>query len=58
MQKRLNIIFDHVVNKGLVVNKFRGGLQAQQMMENAGLPSSVILRVLAKPQKIRSSDWT
>jgi hypothetical protein len=28
------------------------------MMENAGLPSSVILRVLAKPQRTRSSDWT
>jgi hypothetical protein len=57
MQKRINNIFDHVVNKGLIMNKYRGSLQAKQMMENAGLPSDVILRVLTKPQRIRSSDW-
>lgn len=58
MQKRINNIFDHVVNKGLIMNKFRGGLQAKQMMKNAGLPSAVILRVLTKPQITRSSDWS
>lgn len=58
MQKRINNIFDHVVNKGLIMNKFRGGLQAKQMMKNAGLPSAVILWVLTKPQITRSSDWS
>ena len=58
MQKRVNNIFDHIVNKGLIVNKFRGSLQAKQMMESAGLPSAVILRVLTKPQRTRSSDWS
>lgn len=57
MKKRLNNTFDQVVNKGLVLNKFRGNLQAKQMMENAGLPRSVILRVLANPERTRSSDW-
>lgn len=57
MQKRVNNKFDHIVNKGLIMNKFRGGLQAKQMMENAGLPSAVIFRVLTKPQITRSSDW-
>lgn len=57
MKKRLNNTFDQVVNKGLVLNKFRGSLQAKQMMENAGLPKSVILRVLANPERTRSSDW-
>ena len=38
------------------MNKFRGGLQAKQI-ENAGLPSALLLRVRTKPQKISSSDW-
>lgn len=58
MKKRLNSIFDHAVNKGLVLNRFRGALQAKQMMENAGLPSSIILRILANPERTRSSDWS
>ena len=57
MQIRENFKFDQVVNKGLIINKFRGVLQAREMMINAGLPSSIILRVLTKPQIIRSSDW-
>ena len=58
MQKRVNNKFDHIVNKELIMNKFRGRLQATQMMENAGLPSNVILRVLTKPQRTRSFDWS
>ena len=58
MQKRVNNIFDHIVNKGLFMNKYRGSLQAKQMMEKAGLPNTVILRVLSKPQTTRSSDWS
>lgn len=58
MKKRLNNIFDHVVNKGLILNKFRGELQAKQMMEKAGLPRSIIIRVLANPERTRSSDWS
>jgi len=58
MQKRVNNIFDRIVNKGLIINKFKGGLLAKQMMQSAGLPSEVILRVLNKPQITRSSDWS
>ncbi|MBC7755405.1 MAG: phage tail protein [Bdellovibrio sp.] len=56
MEKRINTIFDRVVNKGLITNKFRGKMQATQMMVSAGLPIAVILRVLTKPQRTRSSD--
>jgi len=47
-----------VVNKGLILNKVRGELQAKQMMEKAGLPRSIIIRVLANPERTRSSDWS
>ena len=57
MEKRANDKFDQVVNKGLMINKFRGSLQAEKMMARAGLPSSVILRVLTSPQKTRRTDW-
>jgi hypothetical protein len=57
MQKRANDKFDQVVNKGLMINKFKGSLQAEKMMTRAGLPSSVILRVLTTPQNTRISDW-
>lgn len=58
MQERVNTVFDHAVNKGLIVNKFRGNQQATQIMVRAGLPIPVILRVLSKSQRIRSSDWS
>jgi hypothetical protein len=58
MKKRQNSKFDHIVNKGLVMNKFRGGLQAKQMMEKAGLPSAIIFRVLTNPERTRRSDWS
>lgn len=57
MQNRTNNKFDQIVNKGLIISKFRGDLQARKMMENSGLPKQVINRVLIKPQIIRSSDW-
>lgn len=58
MKKRQNSKFNLIVNKGLVLNKFKGGLQAKQMMESAGLPNSIILRVLANPERTRGSDWS
>jgi len=57
MEKRANDKFDQLVNKGLIMNKFRGSFQASKMMARAGLPTSVILRVLTTPQKTRRSDW-
>jgi hypothetical protein len=57
MQKRVNDIFNQIVNKGLIISKFRGTDQAMQMMIQAGLPRSLINRVLSTSQKRRSSDW-
>lgn len=57
MQDRTNNLFDAIVNKGLVISKFRGTKQAKQMMMKAGLPIKVIDRILFAPQKHRSSDW-
>lgn len=57
MQPRVNDIFNHIVNKGLIVSKFRGTTQAMHMMIQAGLPRSVINRVLSSSQTMRSSDW-
>jgi hypothetical protein len=57
MQQRVNDIFNYIVNKGLIISKFRGNDQAMRMMIQAGLPRSVITRVLSTSQNKRSSDW-
>ncbi len=56
MQKRVNDLYHQLVNKGLIMAKFGGTEQAMRMMIRAGLPRSVIKRVLSQAQ-IRSSDW-
>lgn len=57
MQNRTNDKFDRIVNKGLMLNKFKGYMDAKKMMENAGLPPDIILRVLGEQRVIRRSDW-
>lgn len=57
MQDRTNNQYDQIINKALILYKFRGDTQARKMMENAGLPNAIISRVLTKPQIIRKSDW-
>lgn len=57
MQNRTNDKFDRIVNKGLMLNKFKGYMDAKKMMENAGLPSDIIHRVLGEQRVIRRSDW-
>ncbi|HSI44082.1 MAG TPA: phage tail protein [Methylotenera sp.] len=58
MQDRTNNQYDQIINKALILYKFRGDTQARKMMENAGLPNTIISRVLTKPQVIRKSDWS
>ena len=58
MQNRSNSIFDHIVNKGIIISKFKGVVQASKMMKTAGVPDYIIERVLFEPQKLRSSDWS
>ncbi len=57
MQKRDNVLFDHIVNKALIMRKFRGDEQAKHMMIKAGLPRSVINRILLENQNVRKTDW-
>ena len=57
MQKRDNVLFDQIVNEGLITKKLRGFDQAINLMAKAGLPSTVITRVLSQPNKLRGSDW-
>ena len=57
MEKRTNEIYEHIVNQGLSLSKLSGDFEAINMMVNAGLPATIIQRVLSKPQKTRSSDW-
>ncbi|MES2546907.1 MAG: phage tail protein [Pseudomonadota bacterium] len=61
MKKRTNVLFAHVVNKGLIMSRFRGQDEAKRMMTKAGLPANVISRVLLQEKNIkkdvRRSDW-
>lgn len=60
MLKRTNMLFAHIVNKGLIMVKFRGPDEAKSMMVRAGLPMNIIKRVLLQKNikhNIRKSDW-
>ncbi len=57
MQNRDNYLFDQIVNKGIATSKFKDKVSAKEMMKRAGIPDSIIERVLFEPQKIRSTDW-
>ncbi len=57
MKARTNELYSHVVNKSLIMIKFRGPEQAMHMMVKAGLPRNVINRVLDKKAEVRISDW-
>lgn len=57
MKTRTNELYSHVVNKSLIMVKFRGPEQAMHMMVKAGLPRNVINRVLDKTAEVRISDW-
>lgn len=57
MQARTNVAFSHIVNKSLIVYKLQGYDQAMHMMVKAGLPRTVINRVLNKSARVRISDW-
>ena len=57
MKARTNDLYSHVVNKSLIMYKFRGPEQAMHMMVKAGLPRNVINRVLDKTAEVRISDW-
>ncbi len=58
MQNRSNSIFDQIVNKGIVISRFKGMVPANKMMKIAGIPDHIIERVLFEPQKLRSTDWS
>ncbi len=57
MKARTNVLFSHIVNKSLIMYKFRGYDKAMHMMVKAGLPRNVINRVLNKSASTRISDW-
>ena len=56
MKARTNDLYSHVVNKSLIMVKFRGPEHAMHMMVKAGLPRNVINRILNKTAKVRISD--
>ena len=57
MQNRDNNLFEQIVNKGIITSKFEGMVSANKMLKAAGVPNSVIERVLFEPQKLRRTDW-
>lgn len=57
MHHRTNDKFDQIVNKALALSKFKGEFDARKMLENAGIPTEIIMRVLSYPRKIRMTDW-
>lgn len=57
MHNRTNDNFDQVVNKALALSKFKGEFDARKMLENAGIPTEIIMRILSFPRKVRRTDW-
>ena len=57
MKPRNNLLFSYIINKSLIVYKFKGHDKAKHLMVEAGLPNSVIERVLNQSPNVRTSDW-
>ena len=57
MKDRTNVHFSYIVNRGLIMCKFKGVEETTQMMAKAGLPKHVIERVLHQSHNVRGSDW-
>lgn len=57
MHNRTNDKFDQIVNKALALSKFKGEFDARKMLENAGIPTEIIMRILSFPRKVRRTDW-
>lgn len=51
MKKTTNDLTSHVMDKGLVINKYKGEYQAKRVMMRAGLPVDVIESVLFQDKK-------
>jgi hypothetical protein len=47
-KKTANGLYPHVVDKGLVISKYKGEYQAKRIMMRAGLPIDVINTVLSE----------
>lgn len=56
MIERTNKNFELAAKKGVEMSRKRRFTTARKMLERAGLPISVIERVLYEPHNIRSSD--
>lgn len=56
MIERINKTFEMMAKKGVEMSRKKGFKAARKMLEKAGLPISVIDRVLYEPHNIRSSD--
>ena len=57
MNPRNNLLFSNIVNKSLIVYKFKGYDTAKHIMVEAGLPINLIDRVLKQSPNVRTSDW-
>lgn len=57
MKTRTNEHYSHIVNRGLIMFKFRGYDESKYMMVKAQLPNDVIDRVLNQPPLVRNSDY-
>ena len=56
MIDRQDTNFDLIVRSGIEMSLIEGNLSALKMMEKAGLPCTIIHRVLFEQHKLRSTD--
>lgn len=56
MIERVNKTFEMAAKKGVEMSRKKRFAAAKKMLEKAGLPISVIERILYEPHNIRSSD--
>ena len=56
MQKTANGLYAQVVNKGLIMSKHKGMLEAKRMMMRAGLPVDAINNVLLPDRTIKKDN--
>jgi len=56
-EKRQNLIFDELINKGLAAALLTDIAAGISIVSNGGIPPQVISRVFFTPDQRRATDW-
>jgi D-tyrosyl-tRNA(Tyr) deacylase len=56
MDKTTNSLYANVLNRGLILSKYKGDYDAKRIMMRAGLPVDVVNKVLLQDRNIKNKS--